>query len=235
MTRHTTANIGRGRPAVQRGAFALILALNGLFGIIGWQEIGESDGPIDEPGRLRRVFRRAIWRTAAMAVRTPVTWNRRVWSCLGVERVKVMAGIDRVSPARYVVIVRLKHRVTGRLLTRINTHTVAGAFNGSTDRLESRRRAGWEHHWKELQEIAAQEAETGADVVISGDFNRQHPPLPIDELHPRAVLAAKAHTDHLIAIPAAGHRAVVDKVERATVGIDFHVGLSARIRFRDAA
>lgn len=235
MTRHTTANIGRGRPAAQRGAFALIRALNGLLGIIGWQEIGESDGPVDEPGRLRRIFRRAVWRTAGMAVRTPVTWNRTIWRCLSVERVKVMKGIDRVSPARYVVIVRLQHRVTGRLLTRINTHTVAGAFNGSTDRLESRRRQGWEHHWEELQEIATQEAETGADVVISGDFNRQRPPLPINELHPRARLAAKSHTDYLIAIPAAGHRVVVDKVERATVGIDFHVGLSARIRFRDAA
>jgi exonuclease III len=235
VTRHTTANIGRGRPAAQRDAFERVLDLNGRQGIVGWQEIGESDGPVNEPGRLRRAFRRAVWRTAAMTVRTPVTWNRLTWQCLGVELVKVMKGIDRVSPARYVVIVRLKHRRTGRLLTRINTHTVAGAFNGTTDRHEPRRREGWEHHWEELQEIVEQEAATGADIVISGDFNRQHPPLPIHELHPRAVLAAKSHTDHLIAVPAAGHRAVVDQVRRATVGIDFHVGLSARIRFRDAA
>ncbi|GAA4075804.1 hypothetical protein ACFFOS_27940 [Nocardioides kongjuensis] len=235
MTRHTTVNVGRGRPAAQRHAFGKVRATNGRRGIVGWQEIGESDGPVDEAAALRAAFPRPTWRTAAMAIRTPVTWNQLAWECLSVEREKVMRGIDHVSPARYVVIVRLRHRVTGQLLTRINTHTVAGAFNGSTDRLESSRRQGWQQHWTRLCEIVQEEAATGADVVVSGDFNRQRPALPIKELHPRAVLAARSHTDHLIAVPASGHHVVVDKVHRTPLGVDFHIALSARIRFNRKA
>lgn len=235
MTRHTTVNVGRGRLTAQRSAFGKARATNGARGIVGWQEIGESDGPVNEPATLRKAFPRPVWRTAATAVRTPVTWNRVAWECLGVEREKVMRGIDGVSPARYVVIVRLRHRATGRLLTRINTHTVAGAFNGSTDRHESRRREGWDQHWARLCEIVQEEAATGADIVVSGDFNRQRPALPVEDLHPRAVLAAKSHTDHLIAVPAAGRHAVVEKVRRTPLGVDFHVVLSARIRFNRKA
>lgn len=231
MSRHTTANVGRGRPDAQRKAFAKVRTTNGGRGIVGWQEIGEGDGPVNEPAALRQAFPRKTWRTAAVATRTPITWNRTVWACLGVERVKVMKGIPGVSPARYVVIVRLQHRITRRRLTRINTHTVAAAFNGTTDRLEADRRDGWEHHWDELVEIVREEAATGADVVASGDFNRQRPPLPIHELHLRAVKVAQSHTDYLIAIPAHGRRVAVSKIRRHTLGIDFHLALSASIRF----
>lgn len=231
MSRHTTANVGRGRPGAQRAAFGKVRATNGGRGIVGWQEIGEGDGRADEPAALRAAFPRTVWRTAAVATKAPVTWNRAVWACLGVERVKVMRGIPGVSPARYVVIVRLQHRITRRRLTRINTHTVAGAFNGTTDRREADRRTGWHQHWADLVEIVAQEAATGADIVLGGDFNRQHPALPIHELHPRAELVARAHTDYLIAIPAPGHRASINKVHRHALGIDFHVALSANIRF----
>ena len=231
MSRHSTVNVGRGRPAAQLRAFALVLALIGRAGIIGWQEIGEGDGPVDEPGALRMAFRRAVWRTAAMRTRTPITWNRLVWRCLGVEVIKVMAGIPGVSPARYVVIVRLARRVSGRRLTRINTHLVAGAFNGKEDRLEQRRRKGWEKHWKALCEIAAQEAGAGVDVVLSFDGNRQQPALPVHELHPRAELVARAHTDYLVAIPAPSCRVAASRVRRTPLGIDFHQALSASIRF----
>lgn len=231
MTRHVTVNNGRGRPAAQRRVFGRIRSLIGRLGIIGWQEIGESDGPVDEPAALRKAFPRAIWRTAAMFTHTPITWNRLAWKCLGVETAKVMSGIPGVSPARYVVVVRLQRRIGRRRLTRINTHTVAGAWNGTTDRFEQRRREGWQAHWAQLCQTVRDEEATGVDVVVSLDANRQHPPLPIEELHPRAVLAARAFTDHLIAIPAEGHKVVADRVKQTPLGVDFHRGLSVRIRF----
>lgn len=231
MTRHATVNVGRGRPDAQVGVFAKVRATTGRRVIVGWQEIGEGDGSVDELAALRAAFPRRTWRTAAVATRAPVTWNRTIWACLGVERVKVMKGIPGVSPARHVVIVRLQHRVTGRRVTRINTHTVAGAWNGKQDRHEARRREGWTAHWAELVEVVHQEAAAGPDIVVSGDFNRQRPLLPIHELHPRAMLVARSHTDYLIAIPAHGRRAAVSKIRRAPIGVDFHLALSASIRF----
>lgn len=231
MTRHATTNVGRGRRAAQLAAYGRVCTALGR-GIASWQEVGEGDGRgVDEPAALRAAFPRARWRTAAIASRCPVTWDRLVWRCVDVERIRVMDGIAGVTPARWVVVVRLERRGTGRRLTRINTHLVAGAWNSRRDRMERRRREGWEQHWSALREIVAAEAGTGVDVVISGDFNRQQPALPYSELHPRAVLAARAHTDYLIAIPAPGRRVVVDQVRKVAIGVDFHVGLIARIRF----
>ena len=231
MTHHATANVGRGRPTAQLAAYGRVRDAVGR-GMTGWQEVGEGDGRgVDEPAALRKAFPRPRWRTAAVASRCPITWDRLLWACLDAERIRVIDGIPGVSPARWVVVVRLQHRFTGRRLTRINTHTVAGAWNGRWDREERRRRKGWRQHWTALCEIVAAEAGPDVDVVLSLDANRQRPALPIHELHPRAVLAGRTHTDHLIAIPAPGRRVVVDQVRTLPLGVDFHAGLIARIRF----
>lgn len=234
MSRHVFANVGRGDLADQRSAFGLVRRALGRKAVYRWAEVGEADGQVNELGALQRAFRRLLWRVLATATHVPVCVRRSaLWKVESVDVIPAMEGIARISPRRHIVVVRRRRRLhRGRRRAEVNTHTVAGAFNGRQDREEQRRRSGWDRHWGLLILVVDKLHREGYDTTVGGDFNRQG---GFPELHPAARLVAVRVTDRIYAVPGPGRQVEVLREGAVPIGIDFHAAIFADLRYRKAA
>lgn len=174
--------------------------------VIGWQEVTD---PADR-AKLRRQlgprYRHYIPRDGGAAA-VPISWDRRVFAYLTSRSVKTHGGKYRVTPSRWINVVHLRHRASGRRLVVVNTHFVSEAFNPGSRQRAWRLRA-WHAHQRELYETLAQirARRSKASLVVVGDFNRNlYLPFRGLRLTPLKLTRTSHPVDHLYAgAPARG-------------------------------
>ncbi len=236
MSRRIFANVGRGRPARQRRSFRRILRRLVERGrhrgaVVSYAEIGEADRGVNEPGRLRRVFRAIWWRRVGVRRRCPVVLSRLWWRIEDVETIRVVRGVAGAWPGRFLVVVRHRRRFGRRRHPEatVNTHFVPGAFNGKRDRHERERLRAWQQHWSELEDVIRELRDEGRDVTVTADVNRQG---RFAAPHPAAELIHVHATDRIYAVPAPGREVVVRDKGSMPLGIDFHRAIYADTTYR---
>ena len=165
-----TFNVLQYRSARKVRRYMLRLARRRDVGVIGWQA---ADGRRPVFARMRA----RGWRTTRFrgpAAELPVSWRAREFSLVSAAQHRMHGGRDRVAfpfPARYVTRVTLRHRVTGRTMTVLNTHV-----NHRTTQLRHpgrwRRGVNAALARRHLARLAPMWlASPGRYVVGTGDFN----------------------------------------------------------------
>lgn len=127
-----TANVGRHSTTPETGAaMERVRTISGGRAIVGWQEIDEANSPVNEHALLQRIYPApSAYHHIAFQYRVPVTRPRGTWA---VDRVRVLPGspgIPRISPERKIIVAEMRHAGSGRSQVVVNTHFVAGAWNG---------------------------------------------------------------------------------------------------------
>lgn len=115
--------------------------------------------------------------------------------------VRVHAGRKRVSPERFITIVRCV--VGGQKVAFVNCHPVSKPRRGVP--AASWRIARWDEYHARLAALVADLHGQGCTVVFGGDMNKVAVPV----VHAAQQLLAQRGLDHLWVVPAAGVRATV--------------------------
>lgn len=200
----TTANICgnplRPKPAVRRRMRRALSQPDVVFG----QEVARSN-------RWRSGNYSKMWHRVAV-VYGKVTFGGphevpisipKGWKILGSELVKVHGGKRRVSPARYIVAVRVQ--VGEHQLAFVNCHPVSKPRRGVTS---SRWRiARWDQYRTRLAGIVTDLHDQGHTVVFGGDMNKRDVP----RIHPDQAQLIHSGLDHLWIAPATGVTATVTR------------------------
>lgn len=223
MARYIFTNVGRGNVFRQLRAFVVSLLLGRTFGRRGFVEIGESDGRIDEPKRLRITFPKRRWHRIFVGTHTPIVYPR--WEDANVDRIFAAKGYSGGWPNKYWVMAYFK-RDKVKLF---NGHLPPGAWNRKHgEKYEKQRKEQWNRMWDILEREVLENHNLGRHGVVMCDANRQgDQPKP----HPYAVLVAHHKTDYIWAIPAPGYRVKRGKYGSKPLGIDFHRALWVDVSF----
>lgn len=139
--------------------------------IIGWQEV-------DKPGSWTRLQRQLgaayssyipLNRSAAAV---PVSWRRDKFQFLSAWSVKTHEGLLGVTPDRWISVVHLRARSTGRAFYVLNTHFISEAFKTGSS-YQAWRLARWYEHLAKLRRLlsALRYSHPGAAIFLVGDFN----------------------------------------------------------------
>lgn len=222
MPRYIFTNVGRGNVYRQARAFLVSKSVAFTYGRRGWVEIGESDGRIDEKYRLRLAFPKRKWRTVFPHTHTPITFLRsqRTYE---VERIEAAKGYSGGWPNKWWV------RVAFDDVVMYNGHMPPGAFNKERDeKYEKQRLLEWNKMWNILREHVHADLESGKDVIVMTDANRQ---VDMPKPHYRAKVVAHHKTDYIWAIPSKNNRVKLGKSGEKTLGIDFHKAIWADVDF----
>lgn len=195
--RVTTANICgnplRAKPFVRRRMRRALRQNGAVFG----QEIARSN-------RWRRGNYNAMWhRVAAVFDKRTLGGPREVpisipesWEFLGYEVVHVHDGLRRVSPDRYITVVRAL--VGGRMIAFVNCHPVSKPRRGVS--ASEWRIARWNEYHARLRAIVADLHDRNFTVILGGDMNKSSVP----QIHPAQGVAISSGLDHLWYVPAQG-------------------------------
>lgn len=122
--RNLTANVQHTDPAVQTAAEIKRLAQ--VADIIGWQEIETPEMVAvlkAQPGLEH-------FTPGGAGGAVPISWRADTFEHVASSSVQVHKGIAHVTPARYVNAVTLRHKATGALIRRVNTHVINGIEDG---------------------------------------------------------------------------------------------------------
>lgn len=140
--------------------------------IIGWQEVTDPRDRAKLRRQLGRKYQSYIPRTDDAAA-IPISWKRRSFTYLTSRSVKTHGGKYRVSPSRWINIVHLRQRSTGRRVIVVNTHFVSEAFRPGASHRAWRLRA-WYAHRADLYRVVSQirARRPHAALLLVGDFNR---------------------------------------------------------------
>lgn len=184
--RVVSANIGRANPAsVAKKAIKKVRdksAPNG-YPIVGWQEIDEDDKGDEHQmikdvfgGRYQNLFMdRNDSNTGDERYKTrePMTIPK-TWEVVSRQVHFTHGGLGGVSPSRYITQAHIRHKKYSKLsFVLLNTHYVAGAFNGESDQHEKWRKVHWHNHFKKHKQIVANLVKKGHTVIWTGDPNRR--------------------------------------------------------------
>lgn len=222
MPRYIFTNVGRGNVFRQLRAFLVSLYIARSFGRRGFVEIGESDGKVDEPRKLRITFPQRKWHRIFVGSHTPIVYPR--WEEANVDRIWAARGYSGGWPTKYWIKAFFKRDN----VVLYNGHLPPGAWNRKTEKYETQRKLEWNNMWSKLTTHVKQDHILGRHVVVMCDANRQgDQPKP----HPAAVLVAHHLTDYIWAIPAPGHKVMKGKSGSKDVGIDFHKAIWVDVSF----
>ncbi|GLY20933.1 hypothetical protein [Micromonospora sp. NBRC 101691] len=180
-----TANIGRDNLGQREAAIIAVrnaLTMEGAADrpLVGWQEIGEGDGDEKEKGWINQHFgpnyQNLHLNNAGhrVPISAPTAYN-----VLAQRVTHVHPGKEGVSPNRVISEVLLAAADDPALqFAFVNTHFVAGAYNGREDPYEDWRRTMWGDHFRILRDTVIEHWRTrGYPVIWTGDVNRDPMPL----------------------------------------------------------
>jgi hypothetical protein len=178
-----TANIGRANLGQRENAIIAVRNALSMEGpqdrpLVGWQEIGEGDGDEKEKGWINEHFgpnyNNVHLNNSGHLVPMSVP---KVYSVLAQRVTPVHDGLAGVSPARVITEVLLGAADDPALkFAFLNTHFVAGAFNGQQDPNEAWRDRMWARHFDILKTTMQYWLSRGYPVIWTGDVNRD--PMP---------------------------------------------------------
>lgn len=193
----TTANICgnplRAKRFVRRRMRRALHQNGAVFG----QEVARSN-------RWRRGNYNAMWRRVADVLGKQTFGGVREvpvsvpdgWEVISSDSIEVHGGLKRVSPARYITVVRCV--VGGRLVAFVNCHPVSKPRRGVSS--SAWRIARWNEYHDRLSAVVGDLHERSFTVVFGGDMNKKDVPT----VHPRQQALVQAGLDHLWAVPAEG-------------------------------
>lgn len=147
----------------------------------------------------------------------PITWDESVWEFVSGRSIRVHGGQAAVTPSRWITVVHLIHRASGKPLCRINTHVVHHYESGGLPmkyatvaaKLKYAFQLGRaEKHFKMLASVILEESVSGTPVVVSGDFNcnlfaEQH--LPVAQRYPGFPLTVLGRVAKVVTPPKGTH------------------------------
>lgn len=138
--------------------------------IIGWQEADRSTTPTRLRNQLGSLYRH--YTPAGSAGYIPVSWRSDRFSFIAARSVKTHEGKLGVSPDRWISIVHLRNRATGRRIVFINTHFVSEAFNDGSSYRSWRLDMWYRHYHRLYAEIGAiRTSLPKVPIYLVGDFN----------------------------------------------------------------
>ena len=179
-----TANVQHTDPAVQTTAYIERIAAGA--DLVGWQEIED----LDEVAALRALPGFAHFLPGGAGNAVAISWRTEVFERVGRgQSLLVHRGQPHVTPARHINVVRLRHRATGTVISRINTQIVhhievAGhprVYRGAEAQRYDEQLARAQKHIALLRETIRRYGEKGP-VVFGGDLNVDY--LAEDRLRP---------------------------------------------------
>ncbi len=153
--------------------------------VIGWQEVDSPSARIKMRHQLGPAYRHYL-PAAEPAQSIPISWRNDMFMLRSASCVKTHDGRARVSPNRYISIVRLQHRGTGRQFLFVNTHFISGAFDRKSSYTEWRR-ARWYEHLRKLNAVlwSLRRNHPGMPIFLVGDFNRgSYPSFSAQRVYP---------------------------------------------------
>lgn len=165
-----TANIGRKNLDAREAAIHAVRdGDTAARPLVGWQEISEGDA--GEPAMIDRHFgsryRNAFLRHDT-AFRVPISVPSP-WQVVSALPTRVHGGISGVTPPRWINEVVIRHEThTALRFTLINTHYLAGAFNGA-ERPDLRDE--WNLHHSVHKERVLAHHRQGRLVIWTADTN----------------------------------------------------------------
>ncbi|MFW6691378.1 hypothetical protein [Streptomyces sp. MAR4 CNX-425] len=190
-----TANIGRKNPGQRERAIRDVRHAVRIDGrltkpLVGWQEIGEGDGDNREPRWINQYFGTAyrnIFEYDDSAHRVPMSIPR-AYDILDRRETFVHGGKAGVSPHRVITEAVLARADDPKVrFVFVNTHYVAGAFNGKQDSYEAWRDDMWRRHFrKHRDDVLGHWRARGFPVIWTGDVNRSPMPLLLPNYEKRA-------------------------------------------------
>lgn len=223
MPRYIFANVGRGNIFRQIRAFSVVKSLGKSFGRRGWCEIGESDGRVNEPYRMRLSFPKRKWKTFFVDTHTPITLP--IWQKCIPKKLFAVKGKSGAFPTKHWTYAIFPDE----MVVMWNGHLPPGAFNAKQDSHEEYRKEAWYQMWEKMEDRVATQVEDGWSQVIMCDANRQ---TDMPKPHKNAVLCVRHKTDYMWAVPAAGSKLVRGQSGTKELKIDFHRAIWADIDFK---
>lgn len=166
--RHLQASMQRTDPAADRSD-SIDAAFEAGAHTISWTEV-------ENIAMARRIEARAGWRTfwpsgnhEDVVARNyiPISWRRDTWEFERGDAWFASEGMAEVSPARFVVRVWLRHRLTGRVHSRVSHHAVSGVDGDGVAPVDWRRRM----HARDIDKFREVMNFGMVPVIGSGDFN----------------------------------------------------------------
>ncbi|ADB30948.1 hypothetical protein Kfla_1854 [Kribbella flavida DSM 17836] len=166
-----TANIGRADLGAREAAIRAVR--NGDPGhrpIVGWQEIREGD--TGEPAMISQYFG-DLYQNAFLhhdtSYRVPIS-APQPWKVVNSRATFVHGGIAGVTPPRWINEIVAEHQAhPGLKFVLINTHYIAGAYNGNQN---PNLRDEWDLHKKTHRERVMAHHGRGHLVIWTADTNR---------------------------------------------------------------
>jgi hypothetical protein len=190
-----TANIGRKNLGQRERAIRAVrhaVTKGGRVAkpLVGWQEIGEGDNDGKEPRWINEHFGngfRNIFETHKAAHRVPMSIPTE-FNIVDRRVTPVHDGLGGVSPNRVITEAVLELASDPQLrFVFVNTHYVAGAWNGKKDSHEAWRRRMWKRHFRSHRDdVLAHWHSQGYPVIWTGDVNRSPMPLLLPTHEKRA-------------------------------------------------
>ncbi len=190
-----TANIGRNNLGRREQAIRDVRRAVTIDGqltkpLVGWQEIGEGDGDTKERGWIDQYFGtqyRNLFLRHETASRVPMSIPRS-FNLVDSRVTFVHGGRAGVTPHRVItqaVLARASDPQTRFVF--VNTHYVAGAWNGKEDSHEAWRDDMWRRHFRMHRDnVLGHWRSRGFPVLWTGDVNRDPMPLLMPTYEKRA-------------------------------------------------
>ncbi|WP_460651641.1 hypothetical protein [Kribbella endophytica] len=166
-----TANIGRKNLGAREAAIRDVRnnADPGNRPVVGWQEIREGDE--GEPAMISQYFGDAYQNAFLQhdtSYRVPISVPQP-WNVVNSNATFVHGGISDVTPPRWINEVAVEHSAyPGLKFVLINTHYLAGAYNGEQN---PNLRDEWDLHKKTHRERVMAHHERGHLVIWTADTN----------------------------------------------------------------
>jgi hypothetical protein len=214
--RTVTLNVKNNPVMPQRAVVHDVRRASHQGGLIGWNEIG-PERYFEAIRDLGPGWGHYMPRDGGLHIPNPISWKKDRWEKQDAGFIRTHDGRAKVSPHRYITWVKLKDKVTGRSIVRVNTHLVSGAWSSPKPTTEWRRDM-WRLHMKKLDTLVADFQRQGLTVIVGGDFNRDS----FEVLGNRVKYDNKLHVgthgrstlDYLMHTPGGGLRREQARVDR---------------------
>lgn len=165
-----TANIGRKHLGAREAAIHAVRGGDpGNRPFVGWQEIGEGDS-----GEVPMIARHFGSKYQNAFLRDPKSFRVPIsvpapWKIVNSKRTFVHGGIAHVTPTRFINEVVVEHTAhPGLKFALINSHYIAGAYNGNNN---PNLRDEWQLHKKLHRERVIAHHTNGHLVIWTADTN----------------------------------------------------------------